>query len=219
MEKATDRSKWNIVLPAMALGLFVSTSMAQGAKPARYPMSSAVVAQSLKTNGLDVEPSEVHLPMILSASSPSPNLEITATERLTDGRVRLQLRCRTAGECVPFNATLDVRSAAAVVAEAGLKSSTVSELTAMSRYVEMQPTARSEPSSPSAIAHAGTTATLHAGSKAVLVFQDQHMTIHLPVIAIDSGATGADVRVCTPDRKKTFRATVMDQATVRGVMQ
>jgi hypothetical protein len=181
-------------------------------------MSSAVVARGLETDGLDVKPSDVHLPMILSASTPSPDLEITATERVADGRVRLQLRCRKAGECVPFDAMLDVRSAAAVAAEAGVKSASSGGVTKIGNpgNAGSIPGGESLGSSPAGIANR--TSTLRAGSKVMLVLKDDYMTIHMPVIALDSGAPGSGVRVCTADRKKTFHATVVDQTTVMGVV-
>jgi len=217
MQTEVDRSKRGIVLLGVALWLFSPALMAQGVRPARYPMSSAVVARALEMNGLDVKPSDVHLPMILSASTPSPNLEITATERLAAGRVRLQLRCRKAGDCVPFNATLDVRSAAAVAAEAGVKSASHGAVTIGNPgNMGSIPGGESLGSSPATIANR--TSSLRAGSKVVLVLKDDYMTIHMPAIALDSGAPGTGVRVCTADRKKTFHATVVDQMTVTGVM-
>jgi len=217
MQTEVDRLGQNIVLLSAVLWLFSPALMAQGARSARYPMSSAVVARALEANGLDVKPSDVHLPMILSASTPSPDLEITATERLAAGRVRLQLRCRKAGECVPFNATLDVRTSSAVSAETGVKSTSRGESTIGSlRNAGSIPEGESLESSPVAIKNK--TPTLRAGSKVMLVLRDDYMTIHMPVIALDSGAPGAGVRVCTADRRKTFHATVVDQTTVMGVV-
>jgi hypothetical protein len=172
----------------------------------------------LETIGLDVKPSDVHLPMILSASTTLPDLEITATERLADGRVRLQLRCRKAGECVPFNATLDVRGAAAVVAEAGVKSAPRGEATTIGNPRNVGSIAEDESLESSPVGIANRTLTLRAGSKVMLVLKDDYMTIHMPVIALDGGAPGAGVRVRTTDRKKIFHATVVDQRTVTGVV-
>jgi flagella basal body P-ring formation protein FlgA len=45
------------------------------------------------------------------------------------------------------------------------------------------------------------------------------LNIRLQVVAMDSGAVGQQVRVCTLDRRKVFHGTVMDEETVAGVME
>jgi flagella basal body P-ring formation protein FlgA len=45
------------------------------------------------------------------------------------------------------------------------------------------------------------------------------LDIHLPVMAIYTGAVGQQVRVCTLDRKKVFHGTVTAEGTVTGVME
>ena len=54
------------------------------------------------------------------------------------------------------------------------------------------------------------------GDHAVLLLEDSHMRITLPVIAIDSGRVGGEVRVSSLDRKTTFRAIVLESGAVRG---
>jgi hypothetical protein len=216
MQMNIGRRRRSIVQAGAALWVFSPALLAQG-RPARYPMSSDVVAQALKANGLEVKPSEVYLPMMLSSAAPSPAIEITATERLADGRVRLQLRCRKAGECVPFNATLDIQSSAAVAAEAGAQSGS-SEGATTGKPMNVESIGGSEPGGASHGVIANETSVLRAGSRVMLVLRDDHMTIHMPVIALDSGAPGAEVRVSRADRRKMFHATVVDKTTVTAVV-
>jgi flagella basal body P-ring formation protein FlgA len=193
--------------------------VAQIAAPARYPVTENVVSLALRASGIDVEPSRVHLPTRLSAATASPELEITASERVADGRVRLHLRCRKAGDCLPFNVTLDLHSDVVVAAEAGTLHE-VSAISAQANVVEAKtPVATRELARPANSGLQENDASLRVGSRVSLIIEDSRMRIRLPVIAIDSGGIGSDVRVCTPDHKKTFHATVVDPTTVRGAVE
>ena len=57
------------------------------------------------------------------------------------------------------------------------------------------------------------------GAHITLELTDPQMHIHLPAIAIDTGAPGTDIRVASLDRKHTWRGTVLDANTVQGGVQ
>jgi Chaperone for flagella basal body P-ring formation len=214
MQKIRDRLLQCPVLLAMLL--LTPMLVAQSKSSTRYPISEAMVALAMQTKGLDVKPSEVHLPMILSAAGESPQLEIASAERLDDGRLRVQLRCRNATECLPFNATLDV-PAGAISQEVGvLKALSGAPISASARALHA--TGVDQTRLLNAEAHSAATA-LRVGSHVTLVLTGGHMQINLPAIAMDSAAPGTDVRVCTPDRKQTFHGTVVDATTVKGLVE
>jgi hypothetical protein len=182
-----------------------SAATAQRLHDSRYPISGADIARELSVVGVDVDASRVHLPANMSAASVSPKLEIVTVQPVGGNQVRLELRCQTAGECLPFLATADVKDATQVSAEIRLKTG-----------------------SPAAVGHQATVqvaasqvsqSRLTVGSHAVLIIRDGHLDIHLQVLAIDSGKIGQQVRVCTLDRKKVFHATVTGEGTVTWVME
>jgi hypothetical protein len=185
--------------------LLAGPAMAQSLPGSRYPITKVDVAKELDVVGVNVEASQVHIPSGMSADSSSPKLEIVTAEPMGDNQVRLQLRCSTNAECLPFFTTLDVKEANLISAEIRAKSGGA---TASNRQMAMQVGAGrvSQPQ-------------IRVGSHAVLIMQDGHMDIHLQVVAIDAGIMGQQVRVSTLDRRKIFHATVTGDGTVAGAIE
>ena len=196
--------------------------IAQRALPARYPISEAAIAGVLRARGLDVEPTQIRLPMQISSPSASPGLEIVSAQRFGGVRVRLRLRCQKVSECLPFYVVLNLRS------ESELQLFVPgSNAPAMSSGQPFAAAAQREISWPvSAQARGGAVSLpvapatgVHVGEHITLLIQDGHMQIQLPALAIDTGAPGSEVRVCSEDHKKTFRGFVLDANTVRGEIE
>lgn len=181
-----------------ALALVAPAALcAQGSTPTRQPLSPAAVASALAPEGLTVTAAQVSLPMPLTATIAAPALHIAAAELLPNGRLQLRLTCRIAAECLPFHATVDlhaqanaIASLAALPAAAGIPSNAVS----------------TDPGS------------LRVGSRATLFIEGGHTRIQLPVISLDGGAPGTEVRVSSLDRKTLYRGIIVDRETVRGLL-
>jgi flagella basal body P-ring formation protein FlgA len=170
-----------------------SVAGAQGLAGSRYPISGAHIAKALSLVGVSVEASQVHFPSNLSATVESPEMEIVTATPIGERQVRLEVRCATAAECLPFFAAVDVRNATLISAELQSHSAATAAASHQTR--------------------------LRVGSHAVLIIKDGHLNIHLQVLAIDSGVIGQQVRVCTLDRKRVFQARVTGGATLTGVLQ
>ncbi len=185
---------------------------AQGKLSQRYPLSADAISRALHRDGLDVRAEDVHMPMPLSTAVSDPLLEIVGMDRLPDGHLRLRLRCQHAGECLPFGVTLmhDVVvpmllvSAQPPAASAGVGSS-------------MAPTLPQPVGTP--VFGPEAAVVVRAGTRLTLLLEEGHMHIHLPVVALDSATGDGNIRVATPDHKHTYRATVVDATTVRGIME
>ena len=163
----------------------------------RVPLTGATVAAALTGAGLPVEGSQIELPGALATTNTDPQLRVTGAELLPDGHLRVRLACRQAGECQPFMATLRSSGPEAMAGLLALRRS-------------LQP--------PSAAHSNGNTDRLIAGQHATLHLESTHMLITVPVVAIDSGAPGTEVRVSSLDRKQLYRAVVADASTVRGAL-
>jgi hypothetical protein len=96
------------VLPTVASLLLASVVIAQGLTGSRYPITEFDIAKELRRLGVSVDASQVHLPAYVSASIASPKLGIVAARALGAGQVRIELRCPTTEECLPFFASLDL---------------------------------------------------------------------------------------------------------------
>jgi len=205
MPGARRQSRLFRILQAVPLMLVAGALMAQGAKGYRYPIVEADVAKELSAFGVNVNVSQIHFPVKMSAAIESPKLEIVAAEPVSDSQARLELSCTTVSECLPFFSTVDIKNARLVSSEMRLK---IGGTVAESRRTAVQIGAAriSE-------------RRLKAGSHVALLIREGHLNIRLQVVAMDSGAVGQQVRVCTLDRRKVFHGTVMDEETVAGVME
>ena len=181
------------LLAAMAAGLPLTAQTVE-----RVPLTGAIVAAALTGAGLHVEGSQIELPGSLATTNTDPQLRITGAELLPDGCLRVRLACRQAVDCQPFMATLRSSSAAEAMAS----------LLALRQGFQPTPAAHAN----------GNTGRLLAGQHATLHLESTHMLITVPVVAIDSGAPGMEVRVSSLDRKQLYRAVVADASTVRGAL-
>lgn len=192
---------------------FAHLLRAQTSQPASYPISAETIVGVLRASGVDVHPSAVHLPGLLRSSMESPSLEIVSAQRLVNDRTRIELRCRHMGECIPFFVTLDRVPSDAAVPVSALQSSVPdheSRAGGGSGRLQLEGIAArvEEPST-----------RMQAGSRVTIVLADPRMLIQLPGIAMDAGAPGTDVRICTPDRKTIFHARVVDSTIAKGSIQ
>jgi hypothetical protein len=202
MFRERSQSRLLGILPTAALLVLANAAIARGLSGTRYPISESDIAKELGVVGVSVDASQVHIPAHMSAVISSPKLQIITAQPLGDNTVRIELRCSTADECLPFFASLDVKDADLVSAE-----------------IQMKMVSAAAASHQAAVRVGGESVSrpqLRVGSHAVLIIRDGRLNIHLRVLAIDSGSTGQQVRVCTLDRKKVFHATVTGEGTVTG---
>lgn len=198
MQKSRRIRLWKVA----ALTLVAGTAMAQDLVGIRYPISELDIVHELNAAGVGVEASQVHLPGQISSTIASPKLAISAATPMGDNQVRLQLRCAAGAQCLPFFVILDAKDGSAEIR-------LVNRLVMESGHQSTSKTGEAPESH----------AQLRVGSHATLIIRDGHLNIHLPVLAIDSGSMGQQVRVCTLDRRKIFRATVTGNETVVGVAE
>ena len=185
--------------PHLVSALWIARSAAMGGAAqqpvARFPITGASVAEALRSGGIAVDPAQVQLPAGLSSSTSTPVLKLSGAEMLQDGRMRVRLLCGTGRECIPFLATVRLREDDKAL------------FAAFSRIA----TAQAKSPLPTASGPA-----LKVGQRALLLIEDGLMHITLPVVSIDSGSVGAEVRVSSLDRKETFRGVVIGAGAVRG---
>ncbi len=206
--------------------MLISTlSIAAGSAPAgaqmnahRYPLSTEAIARALHSDGLDVQTADMRTPMLLSSAVSDPALEVVGADRMPDGHLRLRLRCHRAGECLPFSVTLIHSSAAPVLLTSTLPP-VASTRPGGSSVASVLPEATSRPALADTVAISAEPVFVHAGARLILLLDEGHLHMHLPVVSLDSAAVDQSMRVATLDRKHTYRATVLSATTVRGSME
>ena len=183
-------------LLAVLLGVAPAILGAQVSGPVRQPLSTAAVASALAPEGLNVTPAQVSLPMPLTATVAAPALHIAAAELLPGGRLQLRLTCRNPAECLPFHATVDLHASGTAIASlASLHTSPA-------------------PGPSTTLPDSGS--SLRIGSRATLFLEGGHTHIQLPVISLDGGTPGTEIRVSSLDRKTVYRGVIVDRDTIRG---
>lgn len=212
MSKRSNLSR--TACPWFLMGVLLAASLAFAQdQTTRYPIAEAAIVESLNRIGVNVDPSRIHLPMKLTSKSPSPDLEVTSVESAGNNNLQLGFRCAKRGECLPFNAIVaDVNSADLSVisrkwSEAALADSASGRAT-YGMPAGMKNRAPEQDKSSGAI--------LKAGTRVRLVIWSGHMEIQIPALAMESGPVGKEVRLCSLDRKKSFRATVIDDKSAIG---
>ncbi len=184
--------------PALLLVLAGTSDALAQAGNGRSPLLLEEITAALQKAGLTVTAPQIEIPSSLTATRQSPALQVTAAELLPDNRLRVRLACVQVSECQPFLAMVTLpEKANALETISALRSSFPASLPIQT----------------------GQSRGLRAGQRATLLMEDEHMRIALPIVSIDSGPIGSEVRVSSLDRKKSFRGIVLDAATVRGSLQ
>ncbi len=164
---------------------------------ARPLLSVNSVVLTLRNAGLTVDAQQVAIPSGLTAAEEQPALAVESAELQRDRSLRIRIACVHHADCSPFYATITLSSQGA----------------GMAALEALRPaTAQAEPTP------ARTTAVIRPGEQTSLLLEDRQMRISLPVIAIDSGSVGTEVRVVSLDHKTTFRTVVVSPTLVRGVL-
>ena len=169
---------------------------AQGG-PVRYPLTGNSIANALTVAGASVIAADIALPSAMTATAPSPQLALQSAGLSGPTQLRVRVTCSVAGQCLPFMVIADLHDNATALAALHL----------------LAP--RNTAGAPGAQTAAD---LLRAGQHATLLLEDDRMRISLPVISLDSGAPGTQIRVASLDRKQTYRGVVSDATTVRGAL-
>lgn len=180
----------------LTLALFFGTGPLATAQ-SRSALTREQVVAAARQTGVALSLEQVSLTAGLTASGPSTSLQIEGVEEEGSLKLRLRLRCTGEASCFPFLSTIsfpDVPSAH--LAEKIFRSSF----------------------SPSLPTRTTAVVTVRPGQRMHLLLQSTHMQISLPVISIDAGSAGSEVRVSSLDRKQLFRGVVSDGTTVQAVL-
>ena len=161
------------------------------AAPGHYPISAEQVAATMDRIGMRIAPDQVTLLTEVVATTSAPRLRVNSVEPWSDGRLRARLECESPEQCLPFFVGLRVNGAQSEAAGA-------------------------LPELPVAAPRLARAIAIRNGDEAILRLDSERVHIRLSVICLENGAQGQTIRVTTKDRKMTYRAQVVDGATLQG---
>ena len=185
---------------SLILSIFIllsTTFVSASGETERFQVTANQIAQTLLLAGVSVDPADIDLPLPLSTAVPAPHLALAGSNLVGDTRLRVRLSCTVQGECLPFFVLLDLHDKHRAAAGQSILNPSLA---------------------PALPPQPARTVVVRAGGRAVLLLENSHTQITLPVIAIDTGTLGADVRVASLDRKQTYRGLVIEEGVVRGVL-
>jgi hypothetical protein len=164
------------------------------AAPPRFPITLTDVAAAFAAQYPSLTISSLDVPAI-TASTPSPSLIVAAPQPAGAGIAEFRVSCEQQSVCLPFYVRVKAPEA-----------DHMTRLAPVTTHVENQ---IHTPSRPPAI---------RSGARAVLHIDNGLLHITLPVICLNGGPLGSDIRVTSLDRRMTYTARVVSAVSLKGTL-
>ncbi|HEX4283534.1 MAG TPA: flagella basal body P-ring formation protein FlgA [Terracidiphilus sp.] len=179
------------ILIWMAVAAAASPALAA---PARYIISTQQVAAAVSTMGIEVAPDQVTLLADAVASTNTPHLTVRSMQRWGNQRMMARLQCESSDQCLPFMVSLRVNSAADAQSGGNTGQTPAQVL----------------------VASGARDFAVRGGTPATLMLEGPRVHIRLQVICLENGARGQTIRVTDRERKRVYRAQVVDGGLLQG---
>jgi Chaperone for flagella basal body P-ring formation len=175
--------------------LLVTTTLANCLN-AQSLVSTADVQHALSLRNVLIDVRQVDALPVLPKASESAQVAVEDARAWTGSTARIRLRCRTAGECLPFVTMVTWPSESAMRnAVQSLQASTVKSKTNVSDRILVK-----------------------SGAKLTLLIDGDHSQISMPVVALQSGRAGQTIRVVSSDRSHFYSAQIVNREVVREAL-
>ena len=159
------------------------------------PVSPEQVASAMRAAGVDTNADRIQM-LASVTTAPGATLRVAKKVEESPNTMLAELACRVRRQCLPFYVLIHVDPVASAVAKpAGSRQIPAS---AVSSFEEHPLVARGQP--------------------VTLIIENATSRIVLPAICLQAGVHGQAIRVASPDRKRTYRAEVINEKTVRSTL-
>jgi hypothetical protein len=191
------------VILAAILSIFAVMGRARAAQPisttALYCIGVDRVAAALVARGIPVQPDQVEFLAPIKSSRPDPALEIERLQAGSRDSVLARIRCRNAGECLPFYIVLHPSGKQDAQEMIELLHATAGPIHAAGSAVRPNWAVRS-------------------GERATFVLQGRDFRASTPVICLENGRQGESIRARSLDRKRIMVGEVVGPGLLRGAL-
>lgn len=178
----------HVVVAASALSAAAVTA------PPGHPVTAEQISTAISDTGMLVSPAQVKLLTQVHTIADAPRLKVESIQKSGNKAVIVRMGCEVSAQCLPFfvRAELDQNgdSKIALHSNAGL-------LPNVPRAPSKQPLVR-------------------AGAQAVLLLESERVHIRIPVVCIEDGALGQNVRVRGSGNRQMYVAEVVDTGSLKG---
>jgi Chaperone for flagella basal body P-ring formation len=171
-----------------ALLLAAAVTPVRAADNARTPISRDWILGVLETSGINITPDQMEQLSTVTAVGPKPRLKVVSVEVLDGESDKVRLQCQQPNTCLPFFVLLHW-------GQPGRQNGRTT-----------QPAQQPE------------NILVRSGKAAVLVFEGDFLRMTLPVMCLQNGGLGQQVRVLDKETKKTYLARVTALGVVTSVL-
>jgi hypothetical protein len=191
----------------MAQVCFLVTVAVQGAAGQKaYPIEASQAVLALAAKGVEASVQQVSMVANVVASQPHPTLGVLAVGHLglsdasangSGARFWVKLGCQEAGVCLPFYAMVALPTGDTAALIEGLRNAGKMKGVGIKHDKGF---------------------TIPAGARATLVLEGSHSRVEIPVVALEPGMAGSEIRIATPDRRNSYRAIVVGPGVLKGYL-
>ena len=174
--------------------IFAAMAWPALAAPAHYSITAQQIAAAVIKMGVQITPDQVTLPTDVVAATPAPLLQVHSLEPLDTDRFIMRLECENREDCLPFIVSIRIDWKA------------TAQLLAISSRLSPLQSAGSRPRP----------IVIRSGSRAILLLDNEHVHIRIPVICLESGAAGQTIRATDQDHRRNYTAQVVDDGLLKG---
>jgi|SRR5579872_186427 len=168
---------------------------------ARTPITAEQVAEVLVSEGMPITAGQIKFLSPVSAAKPNFALQLVSAARWGKDNLKAELRCHDHA-CLPFYVLLT--GAGTVGTRGGSSSRTVAANIAQIEPVLTTTSAKQ--------------ILMRDGDKATLIFENTSLRISMPVICLQSGSRGQQIRVVTTDHKRFFKAEIVAAGLLKAMI-
>lgn len=158
----------------------------------RMRISHEVILGALHSSGMQISPGQMEQLSGVTATEPNPLLRVVSVDLLDGESDKVLLRCQHPNTCLPFYVLVHW-------GQPGDRSGVRPDGTGEMRSQSGQPAEK---------------LLVRSGKIAVLLLEGEYIHITLPVLCLQNGGRGQQVRVISKDTKKRYLARVVGPGVV-----
>ncbi len=172
---------------------------AYGLPAERSPITREQIHHALGASGAAVDLEQIELLSQMTSAEPNPRLKVVSIEPWNDSTAKVRMHCERAGACLPFYVLLRWQNQEHATS-------------AMSDWTDSR-----RAGSPRKLR--GEEILIRTGKAATLVFEGKNMRMTLPVVSLQTGARGQNIRVISKDRKRVYVARIVNSEIVMATIR
>ena len=182
--------RWRPWIATISLIMGAIVSARAESKAVRVEIQPEQIRKTLAASGIPLTPEQLELLCTVAATQASPRLRVVSVDALDASSARARLQCESSSVCLPFYVVLHWRTTddahAAINAWGG-------SARPKSQSVEL---------------------LVHSGKLATMIFEGQNVRITQPVLCLQNGSRGQQIRVASEDRQRIWWARVTGKGIV-----